>query len=227
MTLLARRWMRSVVGLGALALAAACTSTTSGDEGKTSDLRSEMSQGVARDLEQEVTQAVTQAVGRTWVPVTDDKTGIRFSLPGESQLASTPQPSGGGPRVERRTYDVPIGRFVRTRVYIDSGVTKPVRYDQSPTTIADGLAGATRADGNTDVRRVDRANVTVKGHSGLDFRLTYTSKSHGDKTVILERAIQARTAIVVLLTFVSLGESVPLATLGGLQAKLVASLALP
>jgi len=67
-------------------------------------------------------------------------------------------------------------------VYTDSGVTKPVRYDQSPTTIADGLAGATRADGNTDVRLVDRANVTVKGHSGLDFRLTYTSKSHGDKT---------------------------------------------
>jgi len=204
----AARVLAALVTAGLLAGLAACSSTTAGHGGKTSV---------------PATGPAAEALAGTWVPATDAETGIRFSLPGAPEKTGVPAFS---PSVDRRRYQVQVDQVVEVTVYVDSGATEPARFPP-PDTIADLFVAGMRADGNTDVRTLERRNASVQGRPAVDIRLTYTPKrpARGHPVLFL-RVVQTPTAVVELQTFTSLGAAATLPTLQSLQAKLVAGLKL-
>jgi len=203
---------RTVVALGLIAALAGCSSTSSGKKASTSPTASD---------------PAAQAIASIWWPTVDQETKIQFGMPDQPETDDEAVAQPDGPATRRTRYQVQLAQFLQVTVFVDSGVHKAVDF-VDPSTYADRLATAIRADGSTDVRLLDRTPVTVQGRPGLDFRLTYKPKSPKEgQPILLTRVVQAPHAMVTLQTFAALGDVAPLLTLQTLQAKLVAGLTLP
>jgi hypothetical protein len=203
---------RTVVAVGLIAALAGCSSTTSGKKASTSPTPSD---------------PAAQAVASIWWPTVDQDTKIQFGMPDQPQTQDEAVSQPGGPATRRTRYQVQLAQFLQVTVFVDSGVHKAVDF-VDPSTYADRLVAAIRADGSTDVRLFDRKPVTVQGRPGLDFRLTYQPKPPKQgQPILLTRVVQGRHAMVTMQTFAALADVAPLLTLQTLQAKLVAGLTLP
>ena len=117
--------------------------------------------------------------------------------------------------------------FVQVMVTIDSGMDKAVQFGD-PAAIVTGLVAQARVDGQRNVRIVDREQLSVQGRPALDFRLTYTPKRGPENLTVslFVRAVQARSAMVIMQTYFPAPPDVSPSTGPALQAKLVAGLTL-
>jgi hypothetical protein len=152
-------------------------------------------------------------------------TGTSFELPGT--VATSTQLAGGptGQKYQIRSYSGTINTELGCSASVEtslSGKLDVILLDKAPQVFESQF----KAGGARDVVASTPTPITVDGHPGVDFQLTFMSGSSSSTVLWLFRFIDTPTSQVILQSFESSGSATP-AQLELINTRLTNSLKLP
>jgi hypothetical protein len=167
----------------------------------------------------------TSAVyGVTWQRRTDSVSKISFELPGKITTSTQPGAGPQGQKYQIRAYTGAINDYLGCTVSVETALSGTL-YIATAAQLAQTYVTQFESAGATDAQATTPTPISIDGHSGDDFRLTFTS-ADGAAVVWLFTIVNEPTAQVITQSFSSGGSATP-DTFAQLNTQLTGSLQLP
>jgi hypothetical protein len=152
----------------------------------------------------------------TWLRTTDPQTGTSAELPGVAEISETSITNGtpGGPPIAARKHQVVTSR---------SGTVQMTVLQRAPGALFDFEGDVQGSRERYSGTIVSKQPVTVDGHRGLDYVITYTSPD-GGPSVLHTRVVEAAAFAARITTR---GVNKDLAAVAAVHARVISSMRVP